>query len=65
MENREIKDPGPWQVGMWHNPNRVVIQSDYFEFDVALIVDGDFRDLEEKVLYAEMLADKLNRSKDV
>lgn len=52
-------DRGPWLVNEWSN-DRVVLQSDDFEHDVALIVDGDFADYEDKLAYAKRLANWLN-----
>lgn len=52
-------DRGPWLVNEWSN-DRVVLQSDDFEHDVALIVDGDFADYQDKLDYAKRLANWLN-----
>ena len=52
-------DRGPWLVNEWSN-NRVVLQSDDFEHDVALIVDGDFADYDDKLAYAKRMANWLN-----
>lgn len=52
-------DKGPWVVNEWSD-NRVVLQSDDFEHDVALVVDGDFGSLQEKLAYAEFLAAWMN-----
>lgn len=58
----EHEDAGPWAVDVWgpENSPRVVIQSEDFTSDVALIVDGDFASLEDKMRYAEKLAARLN-----
>lgn len=52
-------DRGPWLVNEW-SEHRVVLQSDDFEHDVALIVDGDFGGYDEKLAYAQRLANWLN-----
>ncbi len=52
-------DRGPWLVNEWSN-DRVVLQSDDFAHDVALIVDGDFAGYEDKLDYAKRLANWLN-----
>ncbi len=57
-------DEGPWTVEVWAQEKKapqVVLQSDDFRHDVALIVTGDFWDIEQKKAYAQLLADKLNR----
>jgi hypothetical protein len=50
-------DKGPWQVDLWPD-GRLVLQSDDFEHDVALVVTGDFYD--NKRDYAEKLAAWMN-----
>ena len=52
-------DKGPWMVNKWSG-GRVVLQSDDFEHDVALVVDGDFGSHEEKLAYANALAAWMN-----
>jgi hypothetical protein len=52
-------DKGPWMVNKWSG-ERVVLQSDDFAHDVALIVNGDFGSHEEKLAYAEALAAWMN-----
>lgn len=60
-ENNAI-DKGPWQVDYWVNKNNVVLQSQSFERDVALIIDGDFGgDIIVKKEYASRLADWMNQ----
>lgn len=58
-------DEGPWTVEVWaetpEKTPKVVIASDDFRHDVALIVTGDFWDIDQKKAYAQLLADKLNR----
>jgi len=40
--------------------NIIVIESEDFTHDASLIVTGDFADKEQRIKYAETLADKLN-----
>lgn len=54
-----VADRGPWVAGRWSG-GRVVLQSDDFKHDVALIVDGDFADDEQKMDYAKRLATQFN-----
>lgn len=59
------EDAGPWVVDFWkpkHEGGRktVVLQSDFFHYDAALEVSGDFGTFEEKVAYAQRLCDRLN-----
>ena len=53
-------DLGPWFVNEWSN-NKVVLQSDDFTHDVALIVTGDFESHEQKLQYATKLAARMNQ----
>lgn len=58
-------DTGPWIVGTWRAENpqglqRVVLQSDDFTHDVALVVSGDFEDFDQKLAYAKRLAERMN-----
>lgn len=53
-------DKGPWSVGQTQDECRVYIQSDDFTHDVRLYVDGDFGSSEEKKIYAEQIASRLN-----
>jgi hypothetical protein len=50
---------GPWYATEWFD-GRVVIQSDDFTHDVALIVTGDFEDDEQRKAYARMIAERLS-----
>lgn len=50
---------GSWYATEWFD-GRVVIQSDDFTHDVALIVTGDFEDDEQRKAYARMLAERLS-----
>lgn len=61
----EVKDEGPWHVDVWgpregHISPRVVLQSDDFTFDAALEISGDFVCHEQKLKYAQFIADQLN-----
>ena len=64
-----IEEHGPWEVQTCPSdtPNeyKVVIQSDDFTHDVMLIVDGDFRDFEQKREYATEIAKRLNSWKEI
>jgi len=52
-------DRGPWMVNTWPD-GRVVLQSDDFKHDVALIINGDFGSSEDKQAYAKGLAAWMN-----
>lgn len=52
-------DRGPWMVNTWPD-GRVVLQSDDFKHDVALIINGDFGSREDKQTYATALAAWMN-----
>lgn len=61
-----LSETGPWTVAVWpsRNPNgipRVVLCSDDFTHDASLDINGDFRDLAQKIRYAKRLADRMNR----
>ena len=53
-----IKETGTWKVidDGW----AIAIQSNDVTYDVALTVDGDFKDLDQKLEYAEEIARRLN-----
>lgn len=58
-------DKGPWQVDVWgyntiYKKEDVVLQSDNFKHDVALVINGDFKSLDEKLEYASALCEYLN-----
>lgn len=61
----KISEKGPWVVNEWPSrdghPKKIVLQSDDFTHDVALIIDGDFGDHETKLEYAQQLASRMNR----
>jgi len=50
-------DKGPWHAQEWPD-GRIVLQSDDFEHDVALVVTGDFDG--DKMHYTEQLAEWMN-----
>ena len=54
-----ITDYKQWTTGRT-NDGRVYIQDDDFTYDARLYVDGDFRDTEQELFYADKVADKLN-----
>jgi hypothetical protein len=51
-------DKGPWSAGS--GARGVYVQSDDFEHDVRLYINGDFADAHEKLDYAVWLAERLN-----
>lgn len=55
----ELPDLGPWQVDLWPQ-GEIVLQSDDFHRDVALIVNGDFCDLADKRAYADAICAWMN-----
>ena len=55
----EIFDKGPWKV-LAVGPNYADISSDDFTHDVQISINGDFRDLKQRLKYAEALAETLN-----
>ena len=56
-----VKETGTWKA--IKDDKAVVIQSNDFTHDVMLIVDGDFKDLDQKLEYAEEIARRLNLHK--
>lgn len=54
-----------WQVDIWPAEGaaveRIVITSNDFEHDAALVLGGDFATRDDKIAYADMIAEKLNR----
>ena len=52
-------DPGPWKVDLWPS-GPLVLQSDDFEHDVALVITGDFADAADKRAYADRLCAQFN-----
>ena len=58
----KAQDKGPWKSGKNELDNRVFVQSDDFTHDVRLYIDGDFGGYEERLAYADGIADALNRS---
>ena len=54
-------DKGPWSAGVTEDMKRVFIQSDDFNHDVRLYVDGDFGGFERKLQYAYELAKFMNK----
>jgi hypothetical protein len=68
FELKELQeDTGPWSISFWDprvvgGPKRIVLQSDFFYYDAALEVTGDFFCFEEKLAYAKRLCERLNAS---
>ena len=52
-------DKGPWKV-VTVGPNYADIYSDDFTHDVRISINGDFKDMEQRLKYAEALAATLN-----
>lgn len=57
---QEVSDKGPWQVGRNKSDGRIFIQSEDFEYDVRLYIDGNFGCDVLKTVYAENVCQKLN-----
>lgn len=59
-----IVERGPWRARITAEVNhRTFIESDDFTHDVRLYVDGDFGSQEERLEYAEEIANRLNAYK--
>lgn len=56
----EIKEAGPWWVGVTEDGSRVFIESYDFTHDVRLYVNGDFYDDGQRRAYADEIAKRLN-----
>jgi hypothetical protein len=64
--NGSLRETGPWHVEEWAATQygarpRIVLQSDDFTHDVALVISGDFYDTAQQIKYAQRLADRMNR----
>lgn len=58
-----IRERGPWRAGTSTSSvdaKRVFVESDDFEHDVRLYVDGNFGGAEHRLAYAEEMARRLN-----
>ena len=53
-----VKENGHWKCCVFNG--RVGVESDDFEHDVILFVNGDFYDLEQRKDYAREIAKRLN-----
>ena len=60
-----IQEKGPWRVITSNEDKSISIQSNDFTHDVMLIVDGDFKDFEQKLEYTGEIAKRLNLYKEV
>lgn len=62
-------DSGPWTVGTTANPesaiDRVYVESDDFHHDARLYISGDFVSDNQRVAYANMIADRLNTERQL
>lgn len=59
-----ISETGPWSVSVGKSEAgtlKVCLQSDDFHHDVALYITGDFCDNDQRIEYARLLADRMNR----
>lgn len=58
----EIVENGPWKAGKEKAfvGHEVFVESEDFTHDVRLIVDGDFEGADERFVYAEEIARRLN-----
>lgn len=56
------KEDGIWSVDMWPS-GRLVLQSSDFTHDVCLEISGDFATTEDRIVYAEEIARRLNSYK--
>lgn len=56
-----ITETGTWKA--IKDDQAVSIQSNDFTHDVMLIVDGDFKDIDQKLEYAKEIARRLNLHK--
>jgi hypothetical protein len=61
--SRASQDRGPWTAGQTEE-RRVYLDSDDFEHDVRLYIDGDFASTEDRLKYAKGLAKQLNGDLD-
>jgi hypothetical protein len=54
-----------WYVEIWPAKGaaveRIVIMSNNFDHDAALVLSGDFATRDDKIAFADELAEKLNR----
>ena len=55
----EISEKGPWKAVTWNG--KIALMSDDFTHDVVLYITGDFYDDAQKLRYADLLADRMNR----
>jgi hypothetical protein len=56
-----MKDIGIWTASS--GCDGICIQSSDFTHDVMLILDGDFKDSEQKIKYAQHIVDRLNKTR--
>lgn len=63
MERPKISETGPWSVVDWSKDGtpKVGLQSDDFNHDVVLYINGDFWDHEQRLEYAHSLCARMNR----
>lgn len=56
----KIHETGNWSVGSTDKGKTVFIESNDFTHDVRLYVNGDFTGPDERLAYAEEIAQRLN-----
>ncbi len=63
-QDLEISETGPWEVDSWDTDGktlRIGLFSQDFHHDACLEIMGDFHDDAQKLRYANLLADRMNR----
>ena len=58
-----VKENGPWHAGICSDRSAHFVESDDFEHDVRLYIDGDFGSDADRALYAQEIARRLNQAK--
>lgn len=67
LEKAELlKEDDPVEAGTWEagitKDGRVFVESSDFSHDVRLYVDGDFSSPSQKLKYAKLIANRLNKA---
>lgn len=60
MTEFKVSENGKWTAGAHSDGEQVFVQSDDFNHDVRMYISGDFVKVEDKLLYAEEIAKRLN-----
>ena len=58
-EDQEPREKGPWAVK--ETGTKIVVESEDFHHDVTLTIQGDFESDPQKLVYARMIARRLNQ----